>query len=59
MFVHEWRKSQAKGEIYIVRYADDFVIGCAHKEDAEGWLDLNPDYLLGRTGCGNSARPVL
>ena len=25
----------------------------------EGWLDLNPGYLLGRAGCGNAARPVL
>ncbi len=115
MFVHEWRTTQAKGEIYIVRYADDFVIGCEHKEDAEAlleaidkrlrenglilnrdktrlirfgrywqdnekdgrsetfdflrfthkithpevWLDLDPGYLLGRAGCGNTARPVL
>jgi len=33
-FVHKWRKTEAKGEVYIVRYADDFVIACEHKEDA-------------------------
>lgn len=25
----------------------------------EGWLSVNPGYLLGRAGCGNAARPVL
>ena len=34
VFVHEWRKTEAIGEVYIVRYADDFVIACEHKEDA-------------------------
>jgi len=34
-FVHNWRKSEARGEIYIVRYADDFVIATERKEDAE------------------------
>lgn len=32
-FVLEWRKTEAKGEVYIVRYADDFIIACEHKED--------------------------
>ncbi|WP_319548601.1 hypothetical protein [Desulfogranum marinum] len=26
---------------------------------SEGWLRVNPGYLLGRAGCGNAARPVL
>jgi group II intron reverse transcriptase/maturase len=26
---------------------------------SEGWLPVNPGYLLGRAGCGNAARPVL
>jgi len=34
-YVHEWRKKDAKGEVYIVRYADDFVIACEHLRDAE------------------------
>ena len=25
----------------------------------ENWLSVNPGYLLGRAGCGNSARPDL
>lgn len=39
VFVHEWRKTEVKGEIYIVRYADDFVIACEHKEDALALLE--------------------
>ena len=45
VFVHEWRKTQAKGEIYIVRYADDFVIGCEHKEDADALLEAIDERL--------------
>ena len=38
-FVHNWRKSEARGEIYIVRYADDFVIAAERKEDAKRLLE--------------------
>ena len=33
-FVHQWRKEQARGEVYIVRYADDAVICFEHEKDA-------------------------
>jgi group II intron reverse transcriptase/maturase len=33
-WVQWWRKNRARGEIIIVRYADDFIIGFQHKEDA-------------------------
>ena len=36
-----------------------FVLPTPKITHPEGWLDLNPGYLLGRAGCGNSARPVL
>ncbi len=39
LWVNQWRKKKARGEIYIVRYADDFVIGCQYKEDATGLLN--------------------
>jgi RNA-directed DNA polymerase len=39
-FVHEWRKTESKGEVYIVRYADDVVIAFESKEDAERLLEL-------------------
>lgn len=35
LWVEAWRKAHAKGEVYIVRYADDFVMGFQYQEDAE------------------------
>lgn len=34
-YVHTWRKTEAQGEVYTVRYADDFVIACEHLRDAK------------------------
>jgi len=35
LWVHEWRKRHAHGEVIVVRYADDFVLGFEHRADAE------------------------
>jgi len=35
-FVHEWRKTEAKGEVYMVRYADDVVIAVSSRLNYEG-----------------------
>ena len=32
---HQWRKRHARGEVIIVRYADDFVVGFQYLEDAK------------------------
>ncbi len=37
LWVEAWRKSQARGEVYIVRYADDFVMGFEYRDDAEAF----------------------
>jgi group II intron reverse transcriptase/maturase len=37
-WVKEWRKEQAHGEVIIVRYADDFVMGFQHWYEAERFL---------------------
>jgi RNA-directed DNA polymerase len=37
LWVEHWRKSQAQGEVYIVRYVDDFVVGFQYKSDAEAF----------------------
>ena len=34
----EWRRVHAKGDIVIVRYADDFVLGFQHRDEAESFL---------------------
>jgi group II intron reverse transcriptase/maturase len=33
-WAHAWRKKRARGEVYIVRYADDFVMGFQYEQDA-------------------------
>ena len=35
LWVHQWRRKHARGECYIVRYADDFVMGFQYKSDGE------------------------
>jgi RNA-directed DNA polymerase len=37
-WVTEWRKSKAHGEVIIVRYADDFVMGFQYQREAERFL---------------------
>lgn len=39
LWVESWRKRSARGEVYIVRYADDFVMGFQHKDDATRFLE--------------------
>jgi group II intron reverse transcriptase/maturase len=34
LWVHSWRRRHARGEVYIVRYADDFVMGFQCQQDA-------------------------
>jgi retron-type reverse transcriptase len=38
LWVEAWRKKRARGEIIIVRYADDAVLGFQHQEEAEQFL---------------------
>jgi len=35
LWVQHWRKTKAKGDVIVVRWADDFVVGFAHQADAE------------------------
>lgn len=35
LWVHWWRSRQGQGEVYIVRYCDDFVLGFQNWSDAE------------------------
>jgi group II intron reverse transcriptase/maturase len=38
LWAHQWRGNQATGDVIIVRYADDFVVGFQHRTDAERFL---------------------
>jgi RNA-directed DNA polymerase len=55
LWAQAWRRKQARGEMYVVRYADDFVMGFQFEEDAQAMraalaerlaefgLELHPD----------------
>ena len=38
-FAREWRPREVRGEAYLVRYADDFVLGFEHRSDAERFME--------------------
>lgn len=38
LWVHQWRSRNATGDVVIVRYADDFVLGFQHRGEAERFL---------------------
>jgi group II intron reverse transcriptase/maturase len=35
LWAHQWRRRHARGEVIVVRFADDFVVGFEHRDDAE------------------------
>ena len=41
LWAHQWRRRQARGDVVIVRFADDAVVCFEHRDDAERfWADL-------------------
>jgi RNA-directed DNA polymerase len=38
LWVQRWRQKQAHGEVIFVRFADDFVAGFQHRQEAERFL---------------------
>jgi RNA-directed DNA polymerase len=41
LWAHQWRTRHAHGDVVIVRFADDLVVGFEHRDDAERfWEDL-------------------
>ncbi len=69
LFAHQWRKKKARGDVIVVRYADDIFMGFEYREDAECFrreleerlarfnLELNTDKTrlleFGRFVAGN------
>jgi group II intron reverse transcriptase/maturase len=39
LWAHQWRDLYATGDVIIVRYADDFVLGFQHQRDARRFLE--------------------
>ncbi|HEU4345625.1 MAG TPA: group II intron reverse transcriptase/maturase, partial [Candidatus Binatia bacterium] len=38
LWIQQWRKSKAGGDVIVVRFADDFVVGFERREDGERFL---------------------
>ena len=38
LWAQRWRTTQARGDVVVVRWADDFVVGFEHREEAERFL---------------------
>jgi RNA-directed DNA polymerase len=45
LWAERWRRRQARGEMIIVRFADDYIVGFQHREDAERFLAELRDRL--------------
>jgi len=46
LWVEAWRKKVARGDVIVVRYADDLVLGFQHRADAERFLSEFRDRLV-------------
>jgi group II intron reverse transcriptase/maturase len=44
-WVQEWRRERSQGDVIIVRYADDFVMGFEHRHEAERCLEALRERL--------------
>ena len=68
LWAHRWRHREATGNVIIVRYADDFIVGFEHESDARRfWIavrDRLEEFSVERvrrfagTGSPNSAIAV-
>lgn len=38
LWLSQWRKQTARGEVIVTRWADDFIVGFQHRDDAEQFL---------------------
>ena len=38
LWTQRWRRKQARGEMIVVRYADDFIVGFEHRAEAEQYM---------------------
>jgi len=72
LWAHRWRKQPGRGDVIVVRYADDFVVGFERERDAHAFqaelrerlakfgLELHPDKTrileFGRYAASNRAR---
>ena len=45
LWAERWRRREATGDMIIVRYADDFIVGFQHEDDARRFRDAMRERL--------------
>jgi RNA-directed DNA polymerase len=45
LWAERWRRREASGDMIIVRYADDFIVGFQHETDGRRFLDMMRERL--------------
>ena len=55
LYAERWRRREATGDMIIVRYADDFIVGFQHESDARCFLDALRQRLA-ESICGKSRK---
>jgi RNA-directed DNA polymerase len=45
LWADQWRRRYARGDVIIVRFADDYIVGFEHRDDAQRFLDELRDRL--------------
>ena len=55
LWVRQWRKHHACGDVIVVRYADDIVMGFENREEAERFVQFSLGAMLPKYG-GRPAR---
>jgi group II intron reverse transcriptase/maturase len=38
LWAHQWRRRHARGDVLLLRFADDYIVGFEHRDDAERFL---------------------
>jgi len=52
LWAHRWRRRHARGDVILTRFADDYIAGFEHREDAERFLqDLRERFAKFRVGA--------
>ena len=54
LWAHQWRTRNARGDVILTRFADDYIVGFEHREDAERFLaDLRETIREVRSGVAS------
>ncbi|MGA8155002.1 MAG: hypothetical protein WB822_02080, partial [Rhodoplanes sp.] len=59
LWANRWRRREATGDMIIVRFADDFIVGFEHENDARRFLEAMRERLHLAVIAGRAAKAHL